>query len=124
MRLPPKRAERSSTVTWRVRPFSRARPIAAYAADSPAMPPPMTTMRRGSATGLPGRAVQQGTRELRKDGHEIVVIVEGGHARRLQAAVPRERGGLEVEVVEDLDVIGEKADGRQHDVLHATRARL
>ncbi len=54
----------------------------------------------------------------------IVVVVERRDAEGLHAAVPRQRGGLDIEVVEDLDVVGQEADGGQDDVGHPARARL
>ncbi len=107
--LPPSRSVASSTVmptsSWA---------LASQAAASPVMPPPMTTRRRvGGFTPEGRRALDP----LRQRSHDRRIVIERPGAGEGEADFGGDAGGLDVEVVDDLEVIRREALGtHQHAV--------
>src|SRR5580704_14842058 len=112
MRFPPSRGEASNSVTDTEPPRSRARPKAAWAAARPVTPPPTTTSRLGSAIALVVN-VQERQRNASEHLDEIAVRIERRGTRVGEPPLERHRPCFDIEVVENLHVVGEKADGRE-----------
>ena len=80
------------------------------------MPPPTTT-------SFTGAGVHASTDEVGEHRDERGVVIGGGRAVEADAHLRRHRRRLDVEVVQDLDVVADKADRRDHDVRRPERAK-
>src|ERR1017187_3675148 len=119
---PPKRFAASNSTASMGAP-SRAWRAISYAAVSPAMPPPIMAMRF-----ITERVQGTGNREQSSSCRSQLALDDGSQGGREQRRVveafgtveaqAERAGGLserDVDVVEDLDVVAEKADGLQDD---------
>src|SRR5580692_6754201 len=109
--LPPRRLEASRRVIETGASISRARAAAAAAAERPVMPPPTMTIRVLCTLRPASPIEQEGRRDRRKHFDEVVVGVERSGPRIREAAGCSHGARFDVEVVEYLDMIGQKADG-------------
>src|SRR6059036_1727976 len=62
--------------------------------------------------------------ELGEHGDEAWMIVDGRRAMERQARRPRGGGGLDVQVVEHLDVVAHEPDGHDDDVARSPRPEV
>src|SRR3990172_2374638 len=110
---PPSRLPASRRVSWTGLWRSRLNSTSRCAAARPAIPPPMTTMRRAaisrSSRDPPLHHVRQGANKRR-------MIAHSGGAHKVDPGLLRDLAGLDIEVVQHLDMIAHEADGHRHHV--------
>ena len=80
--------------------------------------------RSRSATGEPALSAEARDRLVREQANEIRVAHDRPRSKKAEPQVARPSAGVDVEVVEHLDVVAEKADRSDDDVLLARRGHL